>query len=187
MSKRPTRRHHRLEEDVHLNITPFIDILVCLILFLLTSAAISKLGVVDTTLPQLTDVRTLQEQKKDDKEQLVVTVHIEQRGFVVNRVGSDANAGKQKMWAEGGSLRRFFPRRPDRSYDFSGLNHHMQLIKNIYPDGLSVLLFPSSEIDYETIVGVMDASREIKTNDGKRTLLFPDVVIGHVAEENQGG
>ena len=183
--KRPSRKSHHAHDSDHLNITPFIDILVCLILFLLSSASVLKLAVVDTQLPQLAEATTFQPPKKDDKEQLVVSLQILETGFRVGRVGRDSNAEKQRYWNDGGALQRMIPRKKDGAYDFDDLNRHMVRIKRTFPDAVSVLLLPSEGILYETIVGAMDASRETAEGE-RRSLLFPDAVIGHLAESGGG-
>src|SRR5438552_2515764 len=97
MSLRPTRRTHHREELISLNITPFLDIMVSLILFLLSAAAFLKLAVIDSNLPKLVEVTEVK-----PEQQLIVTVKISNSsGFEINRVGEDANAGLQKHWVAG--------------------------------------------------------------------------------------
>lgn len=183
MSKRPSRRIHAQDETVHLNITPFIDILICLILFLLTSAAVIKLAVVDTSLPALAAAPA--DSKQNDKEQLVVSIDIRDSGFLVGRIGTDSKPERQRYWQDGGSLRAEIPKTPQGKYDFSSLNRQMQRIKSAYPDAVSAMLLPTESVNYETIVDVMDAIRDARL-EKKRVLLFPDAVIGHISEPQVG-
>src|SRR5262245_43740313 len=101
--KLATRRVREHLESVHLNITPFIDIMVCLILFLLSSVAIMKLSVLDTTLPRLTQGSDAKQQMVE-KDQVTVVIKILKSGFRISRVGQDSSATRQAMWGEKGHL-----------------------------------------------------------------------------------
>lgn len=184
MSLRPTRRVHHLQESVHLNITPFIDILVCLILFLLSAAAFLKLSTVDTNLPRIADVAMLQEEKKDD-DKLIVSVKIDPAGFLVSRVGEDKDGNRQRRWEQGGDLRRMIPR-SGNAYNLVALTEHMMTIKRSYPEAVSVMILPAGNVSYQTIVDVMDATREAPTKEENvHVRLFPDAIIGHSMEEGE--
>lgn len=181
----PKRRvSSRINEAVHLNITPFIDILICLILFLLSAAAFLKLAVVDTNLPQLANAANLNAEKKQE-EKLIVAVRIDGNGFEVLRVGADKDAKRQSRWERGGDLQGKIPKEANGGFNVAALNQRMQAIKDAYPEAKTVMIIPAGNVSYQTIIQAMDATREAPVpNDPKHRLeLFPDAIIGHSSEE----
>ena len=168
-------------DSVHLNITPFIDILVCLLLFLLSSAAFLKLAVIDTDLPKL---RASASDKQEDKEKFVVTVTVRSSGFEIGASGKvPASAGKKPV-----GLSRRIPLLSGGGYDLVTLNRHMIALKDQIPSATTVLILPEGNVRFETLVETMDATREAARDEKMKHapvhLLFPEVVLGQTSEGN---
>ena len=184
MSLRPTRKVHRNVDAISINITPVMNLFVVLIPFLLTSAAFLQLAMVDTTLPRLAEVSDVEKEKDPNK--LIVTVRILSSGFDVNRVNPDSRPAMQARWNSGGDLSGKILLTSEKKYDFNALGNQMVRIKAAYPTSESVLILPEENINYETIIHTMDATRERFVHEnghGKKEVLFPDAIIGHLASK----
>jgi biopolymer transport protein ExbD len=179
-------------EAITLNITPVMNLFVVLIPFLLSAAVFMQISVLDTNLPQLAEAKVLNEKQKDE-DKLIVSLNILRDGFQVGRIGSESQASRQKYWGKNGPFSTFIPKK-NGEYNFGALNSILQKIKKIYPDALSIVILPEGNVNYETIVRSMDATREtldfsmdFTGVEGKeKTLLFPDAIIGHTAEPEEG-
>ena len=183
LSKRPTRKVHRDIEAISINITPVMNLFVVLIPFLLMSAVFVQISVIDSVLPKLSTATTIIQKKEKDK--LLVSVYIRSDGFSIGKVGGNPRPQFENQWAKG-DLGGRIPKTNNKEFNFEALNNQMIKIKNSYPDAESVVIFPDGEIPYEELIKTMDATRETKVQDASgqfvKRYLFPDAVIGHVAE-----
>ena len=137
-----------------LNITPFLNLMVVLIPFILTGVVFSKMTVLDLNLPSSQGVINPSDQ---EPLQLIVTLH--EDGIIVT------------------GNRLPVTRLPQVSghYDLKGLSTLLQAVKSQYPKEKSVILLSEPQIPYESLVAVMDTCR----NNGSSEL-YPDVTLGEV-------
>ena len=155
-------RARRLRKTAaHLEITAFINLIVVLVPFLLSTAVFSHLAVIDLTLPaQTSGVETV----KPNNLQLEVVV----RGNAIevgDRIGGlirriDDNAG---------------------GHDLATLSALMLEIKTRFPDKTEATVLAEANTSYDTLVQVMDAVRISRQMNGKHavdTELFPTISIG---------
>jgi len=174
MAYRPSKRRTYGSEWVHTNITPMMNLMVVLIPLLLTSAEFVRLGVIELNLPPAAlgpEGKMLAELPQEERRKLDLTVTITDRGFFIS-----------SSLAVLGGLREGEPSIPllNGEYDFPSLSVKLFEIKkravNHFPDSDRIILMAEPEVDYQTVVSTMDASRSIRVN-GKVEILFPDVSL----------
>lgn len=170
------------EEDGELNIVPYLDIIVNLIIFLLVmQAAFISVGMIDVTAPSYAAVAGDDQKKDSDKPDLRLTLGIAQDGFYIAASGG-VLPGEQpedaptELTAEGVAKRPpTVPLLPDGGYDFKTLAKKLRTIKTAFPDTQSVYLAADNNVPYELIVETLDTSRE----DAKGEL-FPAVAFTQI-------
>ena len=180
----------KLSQDAEeLDLVPIMNLVTILIPFLLMASSFVTLAVIDSTLPAIGQPQQV-EQDPDDKPPLMLSLMITNMGITV--AGADA-----VLFPEGAPELAEGEDRPPtipcpgtectklEDYDVLELTRILGEIKDEYPDDENVILVPESRIPYETIVKVMDHSREdvdSKNADGAARTLFPYVVIAGGAE-----
>lgn len=63
-------------------------------------------------------------------------------------------------------------------YDIDALSKIIIDIKDKNPEERRIIISPAKTVQYETLVDVMDATREVKEPDGELRMLFDEVIIG---------
>jgi biopolymer transport protein ExbD len=167
------------EEMGELNIVPYLDILMNLIIFLLMSiTGLATFGILNVNAPNYGGP-SAGVSDTPDKPQQILTVLISKKGFYI--AGSEAvlgQQGDQAAPADPNSAPPTIPVRADGSFDFAALTEHMKQIKahEAFREQSKVILGADADVPYESLVGTMDAVRETKD----RKLLFPDVTLAAV-------
>jgi len=149
------------KQPAHLEITAFINLIVVLVPFLLSTAVFTRLSVLDLTLPaQSSGV----EQLKTDNLQLEIVIRPDalevgdRIGGLIQRI---PNAGAE--------------------HDTKTLQALMVMLKGRFPDKVDATLLAEPTTPYETLVRVMDVVREAYSVQGPKTVrseLFPNISIG---------
>ena len=160
MAVRRLRKHH-----AHLEVTAFINVIVVLVPFLLSTAVFTRMAVLDLTLPaQNSGVEQLK--VNDLKLEIVIRPDALDIG---DRIG--------------GLIQRIPKAGAD--HDFAALAQLMQAVKTKFPDTTTATVLAQPDTPYETLVQIMDAVREHKAPHLKgqhgtvaSTPLFPDISIG---------
>ncbi|HEY2925938.1 ExbD/TolR family protein [Piscinibacter sp.] len=156
MRVRRLRKH-----AAHLEITAFINLIVVLVPFLLSTAVFTRLAVLDLKLPaQNSGV----EQLKADNLQLEVVIR------------PDALEVGDRI---GGLIQRI----PNAAsgHDVRTLSALMGQLKARFPDKLDATLLAEPNTPYDTLVQVMDAVRGTVVAQGPKIVraeLFPNISIG---------
>ncbi len=152
------RRLHK--RPVGLDVTAFINLIVVLVPFLLSTAVFSRLAVLNLTLPaQSNSFGNL----KGDL-QLEVVIRPEKL-VVQDRIGG--NIADIPKTAAG--------------YDFKALSQLMEELKARFPDKTEASVLAEQDTSYDTLVQVMDAVREGHVAQGTNVVradLFPDISVG---------
>ena len=174
MAYRPSKKAKHGYEDVHLNIAPMMNLMVVLIPLLLTSAEFVKLGVIELNLPPTAsgpEGQKLAELPQEDIRKLDLTVTITDRGFFISSslaVLSGEKEGEPTIPLD------------TTGYDFQSLSARLYEIKqkagNRFPDIEHIIIMAEPDIDYQTIISTMDASRSIIINEQQENL-FPIVSL----------
>jgi len=152
-------RHHI--ETAELNITAFMNLMVILVPFLLITAVFSRLAILELNLPASST-------EPADPQELTFQLEVIVRQNQIE-VG-DRNVGALGIYpnnAEG--------------YDYEALSEKLTEIKESYPDKTDASILLESEIEYDTLVQVMDRVRIAELIEEEaivRKDLFPDISIG---------
>jgi biopolymer transport protein ExbD len=152
------RRLHK--RPAALEVTAFINLIVVLVPFLLSTAVFSRLAVLELTLPaQSSGVEKL-------KGDLQLEVVIRPDGLNVgDRIGG------QILWIPN----------TQAGYDYRALAQLMLELKGRFPDKTDASVLAEPGTPYDVLVGVMDSVRETKVAQGANVVradLFPDISIG---------
>jgi biopolymer transport protein ExbD len=156
-SLRQRRARRQGHDDNSLNITPFMNLMVVLIPFLLTGVVFSRLAVLDLNLPTASSTQAATPPAQEPF-RLIVALH--QDAISVRGSGLDVT----RLALQGGK------------YDLASLKGLLLRVKASYPQEKSVILLSEPDVAYESLVEVMDACREA----GPSQELFPDISIGEV-------
>jgi biopolymer transport protein ExbD len=157
MRVRRLRKH-----AAHLEITAFINLIVVLVPFLLSTAVFTRLSVIDLSLPAQTTGALEQLKAEDLKLEIVVRNESLEVG---DRLGG---------------LIKSIPSKPTGP-DVVALGELIQLIKTKFPDKLEATVLAEPNTPYDTLVQVMDAVRAGRRVEGAkviRTEFFPNISIG---------
>lgn len=153
------RRKH---EEVELEITTFLNLMVVLIPFLLLTAVFSKITIQELNLPT---------QAGGGAAPLKPPVVIE---VVVRKNVLQISNGK--------SVTETIPKLNNK-YDYKKLSELLMQLKDEYKDKEDVAVLMEPDIDYESVIGVMDAVKVAEVyppgqEKPNRVTLFPQVSIG---------
>lgn len=152
-AKRRLRRH-----PVELDITAFLNLIVVLVPFLLTSVVFSRLAVLELNLPAGAAAPT------EVKPELRLEVIIRPDALEV----SDRNVGLIQRLA-----------RTDKGHDYAALSNLMQQLKERFPQKQDATILLEPDTAYDTLVQVMDAMRIVPAEGHERRReLFPEISIG---------
>ena len=166
--RRGGRRHDRDTAD--LNITAFMNLMVILVPFLLITAVFSRLAVLELNLPGSSTEPVEQQDQTFQLEVIVRQNKIE--------VG-DRNQG----------LLGVYPNIDDGVYDYEALSEKLSQLKDRYPTKTDAAILLEADIEYDTLVQVMDRVRveeEIDDESLVRNDLFPDISIGDAPVRDGG-
>lgn len=156
-------KHRRLrKETAHLEITAFINLIVVLVPFLLSTAVFTRLAVIDLSLPAQSS--SALEQLKVDNLQLEIVVRAE-----ALEVGDRLGGLIQRIPAT------------EKGLDLRSLAALVQQLKTRFPDKLEASILAEPETSYDVIVQVMDVVRSGHMAQGNKvvkTELFPNISIG---------
>ncbi len=123
--------------NVNLNLVPFIDLLTCLICFLLMSAVWVQIGKISVTQSgQGAPV----EQTPDEAERFNLVVAITPQGFLVTGNGQTIADILKK----------------DNLYDFGSLGNKLKEIHGQFPDKKDIVVMSEDTIKYQHLINTMD-------------------------------
>ncbi len=158
------------QETAELNITAFMNLMVILVPFLLITAVFSRLAVLELNLPGSS---TEPVEPQDQTFQLEVIVR-------KNKIEiGDRNQG----------LLGVYPNSDGGDYDYEALSGKLSELKDRYPTKTNASILLESDIEYNTLVQVMDRVRveqEIEDDAVVRNDLFPDISIGDAPVKDGG-
>ena len=162
------RRRRLRKEGAHLEITAFINLIVVLVPFLLSTAVFSRLAVIDLNLPAQ---QSAVEQIKGPDLQLEVVIR-KDAIEVGDRIGG-LIARIEKKGAE---------------HDLKALDGLMVQIKSKFPDKTESSVLAEPDTPYDDLVQVMDTVRSSVTAQGAQLMraeLFPNISIGDAPVRRQ--
>jgi biopolymer transport protein ExbD len=159
-SKRKLRPKEN-EETGELNIVPYLDIMMNLIMFMLLSmTGLASFGVLNVAAPKYgPPAGAAFAEPQENKKQLLLTVLISDKGFFVAGTGG-VLTGETAPVVPGAEGMPTIGRLANGEYDYAALTSKMVAIKQSFPDESKVILGADSKVSYGTLVKTMDACRE---------------------------
>ena len=213
---RPSSRRKKPAVEADPNLAPMMNLMVCLIPLLLTSAEFVKMGIIEIKLPPALAASEEIGGEEMKPVLLDLILIITEEGINIQSALPFFLKAKTKSSAEQPPTPDITKK--DGKYDFLTLTRKLAQIKKevlfsyfqrqfgrieevslleldknynkidksnlrLYPDNESIKIIASPEIDYQTVVSVMDAARYINTDQGPINL-FPSVsMAGGIVEE----
>ncbi|MFY1828545.1 ExbD/TolR family protein [Myxococcus fulvus] len=155
------------EESGELNVVPYLDILMNLIIFMLLSiTGLASFGILNVSAPAYSPPSAgMTQESPSDEPKLTLSVLISRKGHFV----SSENA----ILGEAGAPT--VPTKADGDFDYAALNAWMVKIKSEFPRETKVIVGADADIPYDALIQTMDAIREEQGT--QRRLLFPDVTL----------
>jgi biopolymer transport protein ExbD len=161
MSRRSGRRA-RTPENVELDITAFMNLMVILVPFLLITAVFTHLTVLDINLPTSAESTN----NSPNKKSFEINVIMGEKNFVVsdnqNRVIKNI-----PTYTTGGH--------------FKILNNVLKQVKVSYPEKTNITILSQQNSSYESLIQTMDSVRvfnAIENGELVQVELFPNISIG---------
>lgn len=154
------RSRHRASPIAELDVTAFINLMVVLVAFFLSSVTYFQFSALDLKIPSAI------ENAPNPSEALALEVMIRKNAFEVG----DRNAGL---------ISRI--KNNDNGYDFKALNDLLKKIKSRFPDKTDATILSEADIPYDVLVKTMDATRNYVIVGPDNIIyaeLFPDLSIG---------
>jgi biopolymer transport protein ExbD len=145
--KRANKSLHEQGEDIDLDLTPMMNLLMVLIFFLMSMAVFTQIAVIDFSLPPAQAQGTGND---NAPKELDISIVVTQSGFQIVGTGKKLD---------------MIPKAREK-YQFDKLRLLLKAIKFQYPSQNSVVLVFDSSILYEDIIKFMDICRESQ---------FPDI------------
>ncbi len=152
------------EEGGELNIVPFLDIVVNILIFVLATVAVTFTSSIETNPPGSGGQGVRQEQKKS----LGLTIMIVNQGFSIKAQGGNVAPG-----CAGAGPGIAIPK-SGNSYDFPALRDCVAKLKKAAPefeDETQAFIAGNPDTNYQDVISVIDTIR----NDSAGNELFPDV------------
>jgi biopolymer transport protein ExbD len=152
--------HSRTKEPHQLDITPFLNLMVALVPFLLVTAVFSRVTILELNLPSTQQVET-------SEEKLVIEI-------IIREDRLELSDGHKVLSSY---------KKTDEGYDLAGLARTLESLKEEFPQKTDASILLERQIQYDHLVSVMDTVRarlpeENEEGDARRKLLFPDISIG---------
>ncbi len=157
------------ETDDELNIVPFLDIVVNLIMFLLMSiSSVAFYAQVEASLPSYSR-GGVGSRPPDDEKPLNLNLTVVENGFILAGSGGKLAPGCQDT-ASGSVIT--VPR-TGNAYDLPALRTCASRVKAEFPDEVKITVSADPLIEYQFLVQAMDAVRE----DDEGETLFDEVLL----------
>jgi biopolymer transport protein ExbD len=160
LARRQQRNHARYRGRNDINIVPMLDVMVILTFFLIFTAVFSRTSILEVHLPGPGAI------KATAMPGLQLEVVLRRSGLEVSD-GSNAVLKTLPATANG--------------QDVVALSAFLETLKARHPGETRATLRAAEDVDYETIVQVMDAVRLRQVASGSRivrTELFPQIALG---------
>jgi len=156
---RVRRNHARYRGRHEINVVPMVDMMIILVFFLIFSAVFTKTNILELNLPGA-DAAV-----PDLPEGLNLEVIIRKNGIEV----ADRGTGVLRSVPLAGE-----------TYDLKALSDYLQLVKSKYPEHRDATILLEPEIEYDTLVQVMDTVRvfQVPNSNWDMAELFPNVSVG---------
>ena len=172
MAYRPSFRRSTESEEIEVNLTPIMNLMVVLIPLLLTSAQFIKIGIIDLNLPPAVGGIAAVEAPKETEKNLDLAITITDEGFFISSSLAILKGNSENSPS--------IPKTVTGEYNFEELSTKLFEIKKKaigkFSDINKIVIQAEPDINYQVLVSSMDAARNIAV-DNKMFELFPDVAL----------
>lgn len=161
-------------EEVELNITAFLNLMVVLIPFLLLNAVFAQVSILQLNLPSSEEAPP---SDPEENNKPVLEVLIYQDRYELSERKS-------------GSVLAIVPVTADGKHDREKLRSKLAEVKAAFPDVSNITLLCEDNTDYELMVYTMDTVRyriEVINGIGVKKELFPEIGIGSAPPDARRG
>lgn len=180
MAFKPSARRNTQTLDLDLDIRPVMNLMVVLIPLLLAGTVFLKLAILEIDLPPSASGGGGDEVNQPDQEQekkLSLKIVVTQKGFTI--AGTSAILSGEE--GDGPTI----PVKSSGQQDFAILKEKLIEIKKSiegkgFKDENSAIITASADIEYQTIIFVIDAMRMYEDEQNNPKLLFPQINFGQV-------
>jgi biopolymer transport protein ExbD len=160
MSRRHFYRHRQKEVDI--DVTPLLNVMVVLVAFLIFSAVFTRITIQEIVLPTQAEAGAASDKP-------IVTIEV-----IVRKDALEIGDGK--------SVIATIPKL-GMEYDLKKLSENLLHLKEKYSDKQDVTILLEPDIEYESMIQVMDAVKvaEVKKEGlekARKVVLFPQVSLG---------
>jgi biopolymer transport protein ExbD len=157
------KHHYKLQgkEELELNITTFLNLMVVLVPFLLITAVFSRMAVIELNLPSSTSGAPSEIGFRPE--------------VIVRELGLEITNGRQIIAA--------IPK-VDGEYDMATLAQYMRSLKEDYSEVEAASVLVEPQVPYDYLIQVMDVVRSVDVPDATaengfvRVALFPSIAVG---------
>jgi biopolymer transport protein ExbD len=165
------------EEATRFDLTALMDILSNIIFFLMASFGAAVVAGLPASVPTISEAGD--NDTATDENKVTLTVQVKSNGQL------DVTVANNQMTPEqlAPYTKKFVP--VSGAPDLKGLNDHLWSIKDRFRQSKDMVLVPDDDVTYETIVDVMDASRErheMKNGKPFRPQMFPGVTVSSLVK-----
>jgi len=160
------RRRRRGNDEVDLDVTPFMNLMIVLVPVLLLSMVFVHTTVIDLNFPSGEAAAAID----------VESVHLEIQVY-----------DDEIVVADGRSVIKRLPNLVSGYHDFEKLSLTLQELKRRLPDKQDAVILLEDHTDYQTLVTVMDTVSAYRLPEGGDSLpvaLFPEVSLGDAPVQN---
>jgi biopolymer transport protein ExbD len=183
------RKAHPHEHEVELNLIPYLDIMVNLVMFMLLSmTGFLAFQMINVNMPDLSQgAGSGEPPPKSDAEKLTLNISVSTKGFYLAASGGvlpgesapgtgqvDTKTSAPTIPIKGMKLNKE-TNKEEPEYDYEKLTARMWEIKKAYPAVSQFFLAADKAVRYDVIIQTMDATRGDPTKP-----LFPDVAFAAV-------
>ena len=181
MFRRPTARRKASNEIVSINLVPMLDALVTLIAFLLLSMSLLAIVSIESPVPMI-NKSVLEKPLLEKPLQLTLTLSPEQVEIwsPFAKIPAQSIANRQK-----------------NTPNLTDIHKRLIEIKQKFPFETKLILVPSPEINYDTLIAVIDVARMLDASDPPIYItneetdieelvknLFPEIIFGNLLEDH---
>ncbi|MBN1959739.1 MAG: biopolymer transporter ExbD [Deltaproteobacteria bacterium] len=154
--------------EVYLNLTPLMDVMSNILFFLLAAFGSTLIAVLPTTIPTRGDTSFAAPIPEEEK--VNITVRADATGLTLKCDSPNIDPSKLKEYSS-----RFGVKGDE--YDYENFTAALKRIKEKYPESRTMILVPDDGFRFEKVVKIMDAAREQRLPDGRKIMLFDEVVL----------
>lgn len=174
MLRKPSGKSKKKTEG-KLNLVPILDGIFIIVFFILISSNFTKINEINSNVPM---VSSKPPEKKEKKDPLALTLEIEKDKLTL------------RSGVPGKVLTTFT--KINGEFPYASLHSYLIDIKKKNMDEKTIIFEPSEDIEYETIVKIMDTVRSLSNMDEtlfandeqgipvKLELLFEDIIFGNI-------